>query len=239
MSMIAKFVQVEPSELSRFEDDPSRVEALFDDGPAMPPQFVALAEKMQERVRTTGPALLGAALERMDPALRKQIEASLGRTAAAFANGAGGEELLKMMQTRRFGDAGASARARTVLSLDKNWHGVHFLLCGKAEADDSLAGQAVMGGTALGEEDDEGFSGYGPARCFTAERVAQISEYLNRPEVEKEAVRRFDASTMSELSIYPGWRQSDLTTVMDAFRNLRQFYATAARGRKAVVACLV
>jgi hypothetical protein len=46
MSMIAKFVQVEPAELSLFQADPSLVEALFDDGLAMPPQFVALANKM-------------------------------------------------------------------------------------------------------------------------------------------------------------------------------------------------
>src|SRR5579864_1005150 len=128
MSMIAKFVQVESVELSRLQDNPSLVEALFDDGPAMPSQFVALAEKMQERVRTSGPQLLGAALERMDPALRKQIEASLGRTAAALAGGAGGEELLKMMQSRRAGDAKSSAPARKSLSLDKSWHGVHYLL---------------------------------------------------------------------------------------------------------------
>lgn len=239
MSMIAKFVQVESVELSRFQDDPSLVEALFDDGPAMPSQFVALAEKMQERVRTSGPQLLGAALERMDPALRKQIETSLGRTAAALAGGAGGDELLKMMQSRRAGVAKSSATAHRALSLDKSWHGVHYLLCGRVEADESLAGQAVMGGMALGDQDGEGFSGYGPARCFTTERAAQVSEYLNRPEVEQEAERRFDASEMSRLGIYPGWRPSDLTGVMDAFRNLRQFYATAADDRKAVVTCLV
>jgi hypothetical protein len=148
--------------------------------------------------------VLGAALERMDPVLRKQIEASLGRTAAALAGGAGGDELLKRMQARRAGGADAGACARSVLSLDKSWHGVHYLLCGKAEEDDSLAGQAVMGGTALGDENREGFSGYGPARCFTAERVAQISEFLDHPELEQEAKRRFDAPMMSRLNIYPG-----------------------------------
>ena len=237
MSMIAKFVQVDPSELARFQENPALVEALFDDGPGMPPQFAALAKTMQERVRTAGPQLLAGALERMDPALRKQIEASLGRTTAALAGGEGGEDLLKMMQARRTG--GAGARAGSVLSLDKSWHGVHFLLCGKTEPDDSLAGQAVMGGTALGEEDDEGFSGYGPARCFAAEQVARISDVLSRPEVEQDAERRFDAPAMSQLGIYPGWRESDLKDVMDALRKLRDFYADAAGKGQAIVTCLV
>lgn len=239
MSMIAKFVQIDPVDLSRMKNDPTLVEELFIDGPAMPPQFTALAQSMQDRVRTAGPQLLAAALERMDPILRKQVEASLGRTAAALAGGAGGEELLKMVQSRLAGRTTAKVHAGAVLSLDKSWHGVHFILCGKAEPDDGVASQAVMGGTALGDEDDEGFSGYGPARCFTVEQVNQISNFLNRPEVEQEAERRFDAAAMSKLGIYPGWRQSDLDSLMDYLRSLRAYYADAASKSQAVVTCLV
>jgi hypothetical protein len=95
-----------------------------------------------------------------------------------------------------------------------------------------------MGGTDLGD-DNEGFSGYGPARYFTAAEVAEISSALSRPELEAEIAARFDASRMSKLGIYPGWQDSDADWVMDAFRRLRDFYTDAARKGHAVVTCLV
>ncbi|MGB6412728.1 MAG: YfbM family protein, partial [Candidatus Cybelea sp.] len=127
---------------------------------------------------------------------------------------------------------------RDVLSLDKAWHGVHYLLCGESEPGPTLLSQAVLGGSALGD-DDEGFSGYGPARYFTAERVAQLAAQLSAPELEAEAVGRFDAGRMEELGIYPGWKASDADWVMDGFRRLRDFYAEAARKGNAIVTCLV
>jgi hypothetical protein len=42
---------------------------------------------------------------------------------------------------------------------------LHYVLCGEAEPGADLLSQAVLGGAAFGE-DDEGFSGYGPARYF-------------------------------------------------------------------------
>ncbi len=131
-----------------------------------------------------------------------------------------------------------TAPRRAVLSLDKAWHGVHYILCGQSEPGASLLSGPVLGGTILGD-DDEGFSGYGPPRFFTAAQVAELAAALNRPEIESEAASRFDAERMSGLEIYPGWRPSDSEWLMDEFRRLRDFYADAAAKGNAIVTCLV
>jgi len=236
MSMNATFLQVDQTELSRLQADPSLAEALFQNQSLAP--LIALTEKMQERVRSVGPQLMADTLSRLPPELRQQLEGSIGRTMAAMSKGEGGADILKLMEQRRARAAGPASAARAVLSLDKEWHGVHYVLCGEVEPGAALLSQAVMGGVAIGD-DDEGFSGYGPARSFTAAQVAELSQALSRPELESEAAGRFDAVRMSQLNVYPGWNPSDRDGVMDAFRRLRDFYADAARQGRAMVTCLV
>jgi hypothetical protein len=249
MSMNATFVQVDAAELAKLQAEPSMAEALFQDGPLIPPAFMALSEKMQERVRAAGPNLLADVLKRMDPSIRSQLEARLGRPTSAFAAGQGGDDILKLMQERGSRAAQASAMStaeRTVLELEKAWHGVHYLMCGLTEPGAALLSQPVLGGVPLGE-DDEGFSGYGPARYFTPKQVAEISQAMSRPDLEQEAAARFDPAKMSQLKIYPGWHlpegksdaKSDLKWLMDSFRRLRDFYSDAAAKNQAIVTCLV
>jgi hypothetical protein len=242
MSMNAVFIQVAPDELTRIEANPSLAEPLFEPGFASPlAAFGKLSEKMEERVRTSGPQLLGQALANLDPRLREQLEQKLGASAQQFASGQGGDALLKLMQQRReraMQMTQSAKQERPRLSLDKNWHGVHYLLCGNPEPDTSLLSKAVLGGNPLGD-DDEGFSGYGPARYINAAEVAQLSEALNNPELEPEASARFDAGKMNDLKIYPGFRPQDADALLDSLRQLRDFYAEAAKQGKAIVTCLV
>ena len=239
MSMTATFVQVEADELARIEADPSLAERLFQDGPAIPPQFFELSKTMQERMRKAGPQLMAQALEQLDPRIRERLEARMGRTAASFATGSGAEDLLRVMEERRARLAAlSSTKPHASISLDKEWHGVHFVLCGEVEPGATLLSKAVLGGTVLGE-DDEGFSGYGPARSFRPAQVAELSVALSSPETEAEAAARFDAARMSKLGIYPGWRASDAEPVMQALRRLRDFYADAASKGRGIVTCLV
>jgi hypothetical protein len=148
------------------------------------------------------------------------------------------QKMLAESHARLLARASSSRGARAILSLDKAWHGVHYILCGETEPGTSLLSQAVLGGAALGE-DDEGFSGYGPPRYFTAAQVAELAEALNRPDLESEAAARFDPERMSELDIYPGWRSSDAEWVLDGFHRLRDFYSDAAAKKRAIVTCLV
>src|SRR6266481_6249578 len=93
MSMNATFVQVDPAGLSRLQADPSLAETLFEEESLAPPALTALMRKMQDRVPADG-------LSRLPPALRQQIEGSLGRTTAALAAGGGGDAILKLMEGR-------------------------------------------------------------------------------------------------------------------------------------------
>jgi hypothetical protein len=185
--------------------------------------------------------MLAGVLANLDPRLREQLEQRLGGTAQQFAAGGGGEALLKVMQERRARAMGAmqmSNKQRNKLSLGKDWHGVHYLLSGLAEPAESLLSQAVLGGKPLGD-DDEGFSGYGPARYFNVQQVAKVTASLNQPEVETDARARFNSDEMNRLQIYPGWRSEDAEELMNAVRRLREFFASATDNGNAIVTCLV
>ena len=254
MSMNAKFVQIDQAELSRYQTDPSLVEPLFEDESLAPAaaRLIGLAKTMQQRMQAADPQRMAEALARLDPSLRKQIEESMGRTNAALAAGKGADILQRLMGQRMMGQrmmeqrmtqggpgagAASAVSARAVLSFDKEWHGVHYVLCGEVEPGGTLLGQPVLGGVEMG--DDQGFTGYGPPRYFTAAQVTELSEALNRPELESDAASRFNAARMSELGIYPGFRPSDAAWVMDGVRRLRVFYADAAGNRRAIVTCLI
>ena len=240
MSMNAIFVQVEDADIAQFEADPDSVEALFTDQTLPTAGLLNMAAAMQERLRAIGPQGMAATLSRLPDPVRQQLEASLGPTAAAMASGQGGDDILKLMQKHLARPADSPAGNREVLSLDKAWHGVHFLLAGTAEPGPELRSQAVLGGVDLGD-DPEGFSGYGPARYFRATRVRELSDELRRPEVEAEAVARYDPVRMSQLRIYPGWSAGaqDKEWLMDAFQRLRDFYSSAAARERSIITCLV
>jgi len=240
MSMNAIFVQVEDAEIARFETDPDSVETLFADQTMAAAGLLNMTAAMQERVRTIGPQTIAASLSRLPEPLRQQIEASLGRTTVAMASGEGGDDILKLMEKQLARRAHPGGGKREVLSLEKAWHGVHYLLAGTSEPGPELRSQAVLGGIELGD-DPEGFSGYGPARYFRAARVRELSEELRRPEVHAEAVARFDPAKMSELRIYPGWRAGDQDKqwLFAALQRLCDFYSSAAAQGRAIITCLV
>lgn len=220
--MLATFVQVEP----RLLDDPSRVETLF--AAELPAEFDPL--RMREAILARGPQLLAGAID-LHPQLREQIEARLGRTQAALRGGQGGEELFALMQERMGRRApGRAEGAHERLELDKAWHGVHYVISGTVEPDERLVSQAVLGGTELGED----FSGYRPARAFTAAEVVELAGAL------AEAEPQFDAERMNELQIYPfGWSDDSRDWTLGELEKLRAFYADAAANGRAIVTCLV
>jgi hypothetical protein len=247
MSMMAQFVQIPADRLAALTEDPESVEDLFSAGaPAEPMTRLAdLGETMRQRIIQQGPQMLEKALAQFDPQMREQLMARLGKLGvdpSGLARGAGGEALLKLMMARAqegFGAAagqGASASRGASISLDKAWHGIHYLLCGAVEPDSRRISKAILGGTEVGED----FSGYGEARYFTAADVAAISSELNRANLEAEMTRRYDPAQMTKLGIYPnGWAGPDLQWLMGEFRNLRTFYADASGKGFAIVTCLV
>jgi len=158
MSMNAKFVQIDQAELSRYQTDPSLVEPLFEDESLAPAaaRLIGLAKTMQQRMQAADPQRMAEALARLDPSLRKQIEESMGRTNAALAAGKGADILQRLMGQRMTqrgpgGGASSAVSARVVLSFDKEWHGVHYVLCGEVEPGGTLLSQPVLGGVEMGD----------------------------------------------------------------------------------------
>ena len=249
MSMMGRFVQVSPDRLKEIIDDPSEVEELFASGQAaqaMPNLMSTIAARLQGRT----PQMLAASMAAMPPEVRERLAQSLknlGIDPDALARGEGGDALAKLMAQRleeirqrlpgQPPASGASTQAvgkSASLSIDKAWHGVHYLLCGKVEPGSDLASQAVMGGTEVGED-----LGYGPARYFEVDEVAKIARELSRPNLEAEMTARWDPAQMATLGIYPGqFLADDQQWLMDAFQKLRQFFVDASAAKLAVVTCL-
>jgi len=199
MSMMGRFVQVSPDRLKQLIDDPSGVEDLFASEQATQamPKFMGALKGLEGRA----PKMLAASMATRPPPLRDRLAESLknlGIDPDALARGEGGDDLAKLMAQRMQGlglrlpgqpaasggNAQPSGRGANI-SLDKAWHGVHYLLCGKLEPGTDLASQAVMGGTEIGDD-----LGYGPARYFEANEVAAIARELSRPNLETEMTAR-------------------------------------------------
>ena len=249
MSMMGRFVQVSPDRMKEIIDDPSGVEELFASdqaAQAMPKLMGALQGQLQ---RLT-PKMFATSMAAMPPEVRDRLAQSLkgvGLDPDALARGEGGDALAKLMAQRmqevrmRFpgqppasaGSAKASGKGAS-LSIEKAWHGVHYLLCGKVEPGTDLASQAVMGGTEVGED-----LGYGPARYFEADEVAAIARELSRPNLEAEMMARWNPAQMEQLGIYPaGFKPDDQQWLMNAFRDLKKFYDDASAANLSVVMCL-
>jgi len=118
------------------------------------------------------------------------------------------------------------------LDLDKAWHIIHFLLAGEAWGGRQPLGNAICGGTELGDVD----VGYGPARFLTPAQVREVASALSDVS-STELWSRFDATAASGAQIYPAgsWTKEDGEYVEDHFEKLKEFYAAAAQNNEAVL----
>ena len=249
MSMIARFVQVQPSLLQDLLEDPSSVETLFEDQPVEGAgvQTAEVAERMRKLLATRGAAMVAGGLPGFNPKMREALNQrleQLGVNMEALKAGQGGEALADLLMSRMgmmrkgtgAGTGGAPKGRGAAISLDKAWHGVHYLLCGSAVPDSTPLGQVVMGGTEIGDD----FSGYGEARYFAVDRVADIARELGGAALEAQMQARFVPAHMESAGIYPGgWGKEPPDWLFDAFHKLRDFYAQASAGGFAVLTCLV
>ena len=229
--MMARFVAITADQLATIKDNPETVEGVFALDAGLP--FESPAD-LQERVRRQAPQLVADMLERMPPQVRQQLQQRLGLGQNGLPNSGVGDAVLQQLAQR------AAARRRTPpapgtpghsISLDKAWHGLHYLLCGVLEPAPGPLGQAVFGGTEIGED-----QGYGPARYFFPAQVAEIAAALQSPSLERQLHARFDPEAMTQLGIYPGvWEPDDHHWLIEAFHAVRDFYAAASHAEQAVV----
>src|SRR5271166_3908558 len=230
MSMIARFVAISPDQLATIKDTPEMVGGVFALDAGLP--FESPSD-LQERLRRQAPQLVADLLERLPPDVRQHLRRRLGLGENGLPNPGANAVLLQLAQreaARRRAPPAPGAPGHSV-SLDKAWHGLHYLLCGAAEPAPGPLGQAVFGGSEIGEG-----QGCGPARYFAPAQVAEIAGALQSPGLEREMHRRFDADAVTQLGIYPGvWETDDHDWLIQAFRTLRAFYAAASEAEQAVV----
>jgi Domain of unknown function (DUF1877) len=123
------------------------------------------------------------------------------------------------------------------LVLQKEWHGIHYLLTGDPWSAAGPYGQVILGGVEIGAD-----LGYGPARLLTPPEVKAIAAQLKNMPVEK-LRERYNAAAMDRAKIYPGgWVQEGDEArdwVFDAYGKLVDFYARAAAQGKAVILVVV
>lgn len=113
--------------------------------------------------------------------------------------------------------------------LDKAWHGIHFLLTGSDWEGDPPLNFLVAGGTPVGDID----VGYGPARVFRSNEVAEIYKALGNLQ-EDDLRQRFQPDVMTKKDIYPTiWDRNpkdddSLGYLLEYFAKLKKFVSDAA-----------
>jgi uncharacterized protein DUF1877 len=254
MSMIGKFARTPSDRLKQIIADPELVTGVFDGSNAE----ASLTSQMQSVLAKNDPRnnemmrrasqVLTSSIRSMDPRMSELVKKSLqaaGINPEELAGGGAGAKLIELMRQRAHvmqtglqsagtGNPAGGAKPSqpgAVISIDKAWHGVHYLMCGAPDSGSAMLSQVVMGGTEVGED-----LGYGPARFFEADRVVEIVRELTRAGLESEMQARFDPTAMTAAGIYPnGWSPGDLNWVLDEFRKLRQFFIDASAAKDAVL----
>jgi hypothetical protein len=119
-------------------------------------------------------------------------------------------------------------------SLEKAWHGLHYLLTGEVWEGNGPLAFLLVGGEQLGDDDES------PLRWFSPEETDQIRQALAGVSDDK-LWSRFDANQMEQLEIYPGiWDEAEADLkdeYLTYFRELMQVVdAAVQRGQGLLVA---
>jgi hypothetical protein len=204
------------------------VEGLFAQTAGLP---LASPLDLVERLRRHAPQLVADTFARLPPEMRQQLQQQLGLGEDGLPKSGAPNPVLSQVAQRAAGRHPTPGTPGHNVSIDKAWHGLHYLLCGKLEPTPGPLGQAVFGGTEVGED-----QGYGPARYFSPAQVVEIAVALQSPNLERELHARFDAEAMTQMGIYPGvWESDDRDWLIEAFGTVRDFYASASQAEQAVV----
>ncbi|MCC5874667.1 MAG: YfbM family protein [Candidatus Sumerlaeia bacterium] len=133
-------------------------------------------------------------------------------------------------------------------SLEKTWHGLHFLLTGKAGAEDEFGEEQdeavsddpaywlIYGGVIIDED-----VGYGPPHAFKSSEVKRYLAYLES--VDEEALlAAYDPQKMEAMGLYAGdWvrnSEQELNWLVEYFQILREFVSKTASDNHGLVIAL-
>jgi Domain of unknown function (DUF1877) len=125
-------------------------------------------------------------------------------------------------------------QAPNELSLEKSWHGLHFLLTGDVWAGDPPLNFITTGGEEVGDID----VGYGPARIFRAPYVVVIHAALNKlPDNYVDA--KLDLAAFTSAKIYPRIWSEPRPALVDEYthflNDLKAYVGKAADSHQALL----
>lgn len=125
-----------------------------------------------------------------------------------------------------------------VISLEKSWHGLHFVLTGTAWEGHPPLNFIAGGGVPLGDED----VGYGPARLLAAPDVRTLDAALDGIP-DSEFLRRFDPAGLAEADIYPQIWDEPLEDLQQEFAryfsDLKSHVKRAAKSGQALMIAIM
>jgi hypothetical protein len=228
MSMMGELREVTPGLLARLKANPSLTEAVVladygtDAGASdMEVLLKAMPPKQQEMMK--------AALAAMTPEQRSRMEITAAQAAAGLKGVA--QDVRAAAKDNAVAPSDLGQRA----SLDKAWHGLHYLLSGSVESTPALLGQAVLGGTEIGPD-----SGYGPARYLEPSQVREIAAALAAVDRD-ELSARFDPSALDAANVYPGhWHEAgNRDWLLEALDDLAAFYKSVAEHSNAILLYII
>jgi Domain of unknown function (DUF1877) len=200
MSMIGHIRRITLEQLQGFRGNPRAVKEFLDG------KLLANAGNIR------------AALERVQQ-LRRQA-----RTSGALNDPEEREKtrlkILEQLQSAGVKIPGQARDEEGGLSLEKSWHSLHYLLTGAVGEAPPPLGNAILGGTAIGDD-----VGYGPARFLTPEQVREVAEAL-RCFNTKHMAERFD--TMPSGEIYAPPDEDESEDLQHYFEQLVNYYTDAA-----------
>jgi hypothetical protein len=131
----------------------------------------------------------------------------------------------------------SNAEGEQAVSLDKTWHGIHYLLNGTAWTIYTTAGEAILGGREFGTD-----LGYGRPRVLSPDQVKSIAKALSTL-TAKELSSRYKPQVMEKEGIYPTiWLQEGpqaLQELLDQYAMLLRFYQRAAQNKQSIVIAIM
>lgn len=116
------------------------------------------------------------------------------------------------------GSHGGGARARGLArpdavrgELEKSWHGLHFVLTGRADEAPAPLGLLLSGGVEVGED-----LGYGAARFLSPAEVVGFRTAIKGIS-DAEFERRFDLAALERNEVYPGCWDEDRAELLEEY----------------------
>lgn len=201
--------QITPFELKRFQLNPKTVRTAI------------LSEKRESQ------AAFIAALQDMEPLADRVERFNLNAEEQKKAQ----EEIFKEIAAVA-GGSGIGGGSNE-LDLEKSWHVLHYLLTGRVDEAPPPLGNAILGGTEIGED-----LGYGSARFLSPGQVREVAAALAA--ISKEDLAgRFNLEAMIRANVYPVRDESELELAQQYFEDLSRFYTGAAAAGNAMILYII